>query len=102
MVDLELLHNYSTRTYATLSDSLILRDFYRIPAVEYGLRHDYIMHALLTVSACHMAHYRAEQRNYYQGLAVSYHQTATKSARKAALAPTPDRPRACAHANTDG
>lgn len=80
MVDLELLHNFSTRTHATLSERPVLRDFYRFTAIQYGFQHEYIMRTLLAVSACHMAFHRPEQRDHYQGLAMSYHRIATRSA----------------------
>jgi len=82
MQDLELLHNYTTRTYATLSDNLLLREVYRTTAVQYGLKEEYIMRTLLSVSASHMAHYRPEMQRHYQALAMSYHQIAAKSASK--------------------
>ena len=103
MVDLELLHNFSTRTHATLSECPVVRDFYRVTAVEYGFQQEYIMRALLAVSACHMAFHRPEQRDHYQGLAMSYHQIATKSASEPYqpwLPPFPGRGRARARSLT--
>ncbi|KAK8118758.1 Sterol uptake control protein 2 [Apiospora kogelbergensis] len=91
MQDLELLHNYTTRTYATLSDSLILRDFYRTTAVQYGLENEYIMRTLLSVSASHMAYHRPEMQRHYQALAMSHHQIATKSAMDLMANPTPSQ-----------
>ncbi|KAK8086089.1 C6 zinc finger protein [Apiospora phragmitis] len=80
MQDLELLHNYTTRTYATLSESLILRDFYRTTALQCGLKEEYIMRTLLSVSAAHMAYHRTERQGHYQSLAMSHHQIAAKTA----------------------
>ncbi|KAK6850977.1 C6 zinc finger protein [Apiospora arundinis] len=88
MQDLELLHNFTTRTCATLSDSLILVDFYRISAVQYGLKEEYIMRTLLSVSASHLAYHRHEKQRHYQSLAMSHHQIAAKSAMELMASPT--------------
>ncbi|KAH9887513.1 hypothetical protein F4778DRAFT_756960 [Xylariomycetidae sp. FL2044] len=80
MADLELLHNYTTSTYATLSESVVLREFYRMSAVQMSLSCDYNMRALLAVSALQLAHYRPRMRDYYQSLAMTHHQIASRSA----------------------
>lgn len=82
MQDLELLHNFTTRTYATLSDNLILAEFYRTSAVQYGLKEEYIMRTILSISASHLAYHRHDRQGHYQSLAMSHHQIAAKSASK--------------------
>ncbi|KAK8137300.1 Sterol uptake control protein 2 [Apiospora sp. TS-2023a] len=89
--DLELLHNFTTRTCATLSDSVILVDFYRTSAVQYGLREEYIMRTLLSISASHLAYHRHERRHHYQALAMSHHQIAAKTAMELMTNPTPSQ-----------
>lgn len=83
MQALELLHNFTTRTFATLSDSTIIRDFYRQSAVQLGLRCDYIMRAVLAVSSLHLAYHRPEMRDHYRSLAMTHHQVASREASKA-------------------
>lgn len=83
MQTLELLHNFTTRTFATLSDSTIIRDFYRQSAVQLGLRCDYIMRAVLAVSSLHLAYHRPEMRDHYRSLAMTHHQVASREASKA-------------------
>ncbi|KXJ94377.1 hypothetical protein Micbo1qcDRAFT_220949 [Microdochium bolleyi] len=80
MADLELLHHYSTSTYATLTDSLTLRDFYRFTHVELGLRCEYMMRAVLALAALHLAHYRPNMRSHYLALATEHHQIASRDA----------------------
>ncbi|CAJ2509927.1 Uu.00g058270.m01.CDS01 [Anthostomella pinea] len=63
-----------------MSDSPVLREFYRISAVQLGLRCDYIMRTLLAVSGLHLAHYRPHMRDYYQSVAITHHQTASRAA----------------------
>lgn len=83
MQSLELLHSFTTRTYATLSDSIIIRDFYRQSAVQLGLQCDYIMRTVLAVSASHLAFHRPEMRDHYRSLAMTHHQIASRDASKA-------------------
>ncbi|KAI0110937.1 hypothetical protein GGR51DRAFT_510571 [Nemania sp. FL0031] len=77
---LELLHNYTTSTYATLSESPALRDFYRITAVQLGLKCDYVMRALLAISSLQLAYYRPHMREHYQSVAMHHHQIASRVA----------------------
>lgn len=80
MQSLELLHNFTTRTFATMSDSIIIRDFYRQSAVQLGLRCDYIMRTVLAISALHLAYHRPEMRDHYHSLAMTHHQVASRDA----------------------
>ncbi|KAL2274192.1 hypothetical protein FJTKL_03594 [Diaporthe vaccinii] len=80
MQSLELLHNFTTRTFATLSDSIMIRDFYRVSAVQLGLQCDYIMRAVLAVSALHLAYHRPEMRDHYRSLAMVHHKVASRDA----------------------
>ncbi|KAI0402995.1 hypothetical protein F4802DRAFT_327055 [Xylaria palmicola] len=77
---LELLHNYATSTYATLSESPVVRDFYRITAVQMGLECDYVMRALLAVSSLQLAYYRPHRREHYHSEAAHHHQIASRIA----------------------
>ncbi|KAI0024850.1 hypothetical protein F4780DRAFT_479953 [Xylariomycetidae sp. FL0641] len=79
MQDLELIHNFTTSTFSTMSESLVIRDFYRISLVQIGFACDYIMRALLAVSALQLAHYRPHMRDYYQSLAMTHHQKASRT-----------------------
>ncbi|RYP13399.1 hypothetical protein DL767_010757 [Monosporascus sp. MG133] len=80
LADLELLHNFTTMTYATLSESPILREFYRTTSVQLGLGCSYIMRVVLAVSGLHLAHYRPQKRDYYQALAITHHRIASRDA----------------------
>ncbi|ETS77969.1 hypothetical protein PFICI_10031 [Pestalotiopsis fici W106-1] len=90
MSSLELLHNFTTRTYVTLSESLILRDFYRFSAVQRGLQCEYIMRTLLAISALHLAHHNVERRDHYQSLGMAQHQIATRDAMALITDPSPE------------
>ncbi|KAI3324745.1 hypothetical protein HD806DRAFT_493488 [Xylariaceae sp. AK1471] len=80
MSDLELLHNYTTMTCSTLSESHVIREFYKVSVVQVGLSHEYIMRAILAVSSLHLAHHRPEMREHYQSVAILHHQAASQMA----------------------
>lgn len=79
MADLELLHNYSTTTYATLTTWVTIREFYRTTIVQLDFQHDYIMRTVLAISALHIAHYRPSMRDHYLSLAATHHQIASRT-----------------------
>lgn len=80
MHDLELLHNWTTRTYATVAEVPEIRDLYRDTAVQMGFKADYLLRAIMALSAMHLAHYRPAQRDHYLYLGMRHHQLAAKKA----------------------
>ncbi len=80
MLDLELMHNYTTSTYATLSLDTYLRSVWRDPTVQIGLECDYVMKSILAVSALHLARHQPAQKDYYIDTALAYHQIASRKA----------------------
>ncbi|KAH6652948.1 hypothetical protein BKA67DRAFT_568053 [Truncatella angustata] len=80
MADLELLHNYSTTTCISFSESDIMREYYRINVVQMAFRNEYIMRTLLAISALHIAHHRKQSFDYYVSLAMAHHQAASRTA----------------------
>ncbi|KAH6694018.1 hypothetical protein F5X68DRAFT_267289 [Plectosphaerella plurivora] len=79
MVDLELIHNFTTFTHATLSSDPAVRQMMRTNAVRMALGCDYVMRALLAVSALHLAHYRPDRRDFYVARALQHHQIASQA-----------------------
>ncbi|KAH6672042.1 hypothetical protein B0J14DRAFT_595008 [Halenospora varia] len=55
-LDLELMYNFATRTGRSLSDSAHIQQCFSTSLVEVGLRHDFLLHAILALSAFHKAH----------------------------------------------
>ncbi|KAH7020722.1 uncharacterized protein B0I36DRAFT_387590 [Microdochium trichocladiopsis] len=93
MADLELLHNYTTTTYLTLADNLILREFYRTTIVQVGFDCDYVMRAILAVSSLHLAHNRRDRQDHYHTLAIMHQQAASQTAMPLLLNADPDSAR---------
>ncbi|KAF6843840.1 C6 zinc finger protein [Colletotrichum musicola] len=80
LVDLELMHNFTTFAYTTLSTDPVVRQMWKVPVVRLALECDYVMRALLSVSALHLAHNRPERRDFFISRALTYHQMASRTA----------------------
>ncbi|KAI9741721.1 MAG: hypothetical protein M1834_000106 [Cirrosporium novae-zelandiae] len=80
MVDLELLHNFSTSTCITLSRSPEIRNLWRINIPQLAFSHEFVMHGILALSALHLAQFRPEKRDFYLSQATSHHETALRVA----------------------
>ncbi|KAL1901312.1 hypothetical protein Cpir12675_000545 [Ceratocystis pirilliformis] len=80
LVDLELLHNFTTSTYATLSSDPSVRNVWRITVARFGVQCEYVMRSILAVSALHIAHHKPQKRDFYFSRALAYHQLASRAA----------------------
>lgn len=88
LVDLELLHNYSTATYSTLSADALIQQLWKITVPKMGFSCNYIMLSTLAISALHLAFHRTERKSFYTYKALLYHQRATQEASKVMAAAT--------------
>ncbi|GKT46697.1 uncharacterized protein ColSpa_06878 [Colletotrichum spaethianum] len=80
LIDLELMHNFTTFAFNTLSTDPVVRQMWKVPVVKLALECDYVMRALLSVSALHLAHNRPERRDFFISRALTYHQMASRTA----------------------
>ncbi|OHE95460.1 hypothetical protein CORC01_09193 [Colletotrichum orchidophilum] len=80
LIDLELMHNFTTFAFNTLSTDPVVRQMWKVPVVRLALECDYVMRALLSVSALHLAHHRPERRDFFISRALTYHQMASRTA----------------------
>ncbi|KAM6536173.1 hypothetical protein FALCPG4_002190 [Fusarium falciforme] len=80
MLDMELLHNFSTSTYATLSDDPLIRDLWRVRVVKLCFTCDYAMLALLSVSALHLAQFSPGRSDLLHERAIECHNKASSIA----------------------
>lgn len=79
VADLELMHNFTVSTSATLSINPHLRDMWRVSVVQISLECDYVLRCILALSAMHLAHNRPEKRDYYISQGFLHHQIASKA-----------------------
>ncbi|KAH7156034.1 hypothetical protein EDB81DRAFT_715975 [Dactylonectria macrodidyma] len=82
MLAMELLHNFCTSTYATLSDDPLIRDLWRVRVVKLCFTCDHAMLALLSVSALHLAQFSPSRRDILRERAIMYHNKASSIATK--------------------
>jgi hypothetical protein len=80
LLELELLHNFTTKTYSTLTADPTIWPFWRDDVVQLGMSCDYIMRAVLAVSALHLAYHRPDRRDFYVEEGILLHQKASRSA----------------------
>ncbi|KIM92622.1 hypothetical protein OIDMADRAFT_208750 [Oidiodendron maius Zn] len=60
LLDLELLHNFSTETSLTITTHVPLQQFYRTTFVTEALKTDYLLQYVLSISAFHLAQQHQE------------------------------------------
>ena len=64
--DEELLDQYLTATYLTISSKTPIQHVYRFDMPEQALTHAHLMHAMLAISAAHLMHIRPDRRDLYE------------------------------------
>ena len=77
--DLELIHYYSTQTYMTLTSNLQAHLVWRDVIFQQGLKHKFLLHALMATAALHKATNHAEDSSIhklYINIALEYQSTA--------------------------
>lgn len=78
-LDLELIHYYSTQTYMTLTSKLEAHLVWRDVIFKQGLKHNFLLHALMATAALHKATNHAEDSDThaaYVKVAFSYQNAA--------------------------
>jgi len=82
LLELELLHNFTILTWKTLAVDEGVCEFWRTTVVGIGLSCDYIMRAVLAISALHLAYHQPdpERRDFYTTQGIIMHQRATRLA----------------------
>ncbi|KAJ0158678.1 hypothetical protein CTA2_11088 [Colletotrichum tanaceti] len=79
-VDLELIHNFTTSVYTTLSTDPLVRHMWRVSVVRMALKCEYVMRALLSISALHLAHRQPGRKEGLVAKALLYHRSASREA----------------------
>lgn len=71
--ELELMHHFSTVTYATLATRNDLRQMWQIQVPRLALKQKYLIHGLFSVAALHMAHSHLDNQSSYIDRAIRHH-----------------------------
>ncbi|CAD6441714.1 dc7210a3-4701-4f3c-bfb1-19806323dcef [Sclerotinia trifoliorum] len=80
LLDMELLHHYTTSTFMTVVSNPSLATLWRINIPQLACSHEIVMRGILSIAALHIAYYKPEKRDFYVSTAVSHHQNALASA----------------------
>jgi hypothetical protein len=80
LLDLELFHNFTTATYATLCADPASRNIWKNAIARRATGSEFVMRALLSVSALHMSKHRPERKHHYVSHAIAYHDHASRQA----------------------
>ncbi|TVY80589.1 Sterol uptake control protein [Lachnellula suecica] len=85
LMDLELLHNYTTSTSLTISNNSDLQTYMRDSVPQLGISHPFVLHGVLAFSALHLARFKNEEgRVRYTSYAL-HHYTISQRAASALL-----------------
>lgn len=78
VLELELMHHFSTIVYQTLSDETVVQDLWQHEVPKEALRYTHLMHAILALSALHLqcSSDDAQQMAKYRESAVQYYDLA--------------------------
>ncbi|CAG7960127.1 unnamed protein product [Penicillium salamii] len=93
LLDLKLLHNFTTKTSQTLSSTSDVRLCFSTSFVELAMQHEFLLHCILAISAFHIVSQREHgdtsqppigdhPREVYLQAAYKHHESALKSYRQ--------------------
>ncbi|KAF5584428.1 C6 zinc finger [Fusarium pseudocircinatum] len=91
LLDLELLNNFTSSTVATFGNDPVLRTVWKTAVVREAFGCEYLMRAVLSVSAAHIAHHRPALEQYYMSHALSHHEIASRAAIDLIASPPSDQ-----------
>ena len=80
MKNLELLYHFTTKTYATISTDDKVKEMWRIVVPRIAFSHEFVMHALLAMSALHLSFLSPTDKSYAV-VAARHHGKALESLR---------------------
>ena len=71
-LDLELLHNYTTATCFSLSSDASKQQIWQVAVPREAVSHDFLLHALLAISAVNLCYVNPTERHLYERAAVTH------------------------------
>ncbi|KAI0887615.1 uncharacterized protein GGS22DRAFT_198814 [Annulohypoxylon maeteangense] len=78
VLDLELLHHYTTSTCFTFSTEPMVRNFWRVNVPRMGFSYQYVLKGVLSLSALHLARFKPQRKDMLIERAM-IHQNASSS-----------------------
>jgi hypothetical protein len=80
LTDLELLHNFQTSTYLTVTNVPNLQNFMQVQIPRLGFEQPFVLHCILATSALHMAYFKKDLRDFYVAYAEKNYGIALRAA----------------------
>ncbi|KAI1395078.1 hypothetical protein F4819DRAFT_479559 [Hypoxylon fuscum] len=80
ILDLELLHHFTTSTCFTFSAEPMVRNFWRVNVPRIGFSYHYVLKGILSLAALHLARYKPERREMLTEQAMVHHNAASSLA----------------------
>lgn len=65
LIKLELLHHWTTVTYATLTPEKDQQEMWQTTAVKIGLSYPFLLHEIMAIAALHLSKCKPERREFY-------------------------------------
>ncbi|KAF5871888.1 putative c6 transcription protein [Botrytis fragariae] len=78
LMDLEVFNNFVVSTSNSLNSNPVVRKIYQTTIVEIALRHEFVMRALLALSALHMARNRPDRSQQLHEYSKQQHEAALR------------------------
>jgi hypothetical protein len=90
MQELQLMHNYSTRTIFTFSATSVSSEVWKVLIVNEALKHEFLMDGILGLSALHLAVENPSNSREYFTIALEYQTRSSARFRDVLSDVTPD------------
>ncbi|KEY69779.1 hypothetical protein S7711_03758 [Stachybotrys chartarum IBT 7711] len=79
LLDMELLHQFTSSTCMTFSVDPLVRNFWRIDFVQMGFTHRFLLRSTLALAALHLAHHQTRRREALNEAAMIHHSAASSA-----------------------
>ncbi|KAI1393310.1 uncharacterized protein F4822DRAFT_423779 [Hypoxylon trugodes] len=80
ILDLELLHHFTTSTCFTFSAEPMVRNFWRVNVPRIGFSYHYVLKAILSLAALHLARFKPQRRDVLIEQAMVHHNASSSLA----------------------
>lgn len=82
MLELELLHHFTTETCYTLSDRHDSHELWRVTVPQVAFQHDFLMRGILAIAALHLSCLRPDRQAHWSHVAAKQQDAALGSFRR--------------------
>ncbi|KFY76288.1 hypothetical protein V499_04014 [Pseudogymnoascus sp. VKM F-103] len=80
LVNMELLHHYTTSTYHTLRRDPVQRTLWQMTVCEIGFSNEFVLRGILAIAALHLASLRPSRKDFYISRGIMHHELGLRRA----------------------